>query len=385
MRIAVALVAILFIFTIFTVPGHAAGYEAGKIVRERGISTHGGLHFDGVNDYVKINLNNVINGNFTAIVYVNSLELFHTYNTYLSIQEEGKSSATIWMQYVNNKSYYATYNNSGVKYYFTVGNSINFGVNNFQVLRYDGSKLKGWYGTLTNEINFNYSYGNPNIVRIGAGYFNNEITDLFYSNIYFVALYNRSLTDAEISQVYDYLHNGTGSPVTNGSMLMLTPSGLNIENEKWNDESGHGNNGTIYGAMPIPAVPSNQSISISENTVHLSWSASRYAKYYNVYRAVKTRAGENYTLLASTTRTHYDDTIDAGLNYTYYITAVNTGENNTTLESVHAIDLYAYIYSEGSGILSMGPDSPVLWIFVVAGAAALVMLSVEEKLGRRLK
>jgi len=69
------------------------------------------------------------------------------------------------------------------------------------------------------------------------------------ANVYFIALYNRALSDAEISQMYDYVMNGKGEMITDGLQLWLDGDSIDIANGIWRDKSGNGNDGTIYGAI----------------------------------------------------------------------------------------------------------------------------------------
>ena len=67
-------------------------------------------------------------------------------------------------------------------------------------------------------------------------------------DVYFLAVYNRPLDDAEISQIYDYVVNGEGEMITDGLVLWYDGDSIDTVNGIWRDKSGNGNDGTIYGA-----------------------------------------------------------------------------------------------------------------------------------------
>lgn len=65
--------------------------------------------------------------------------------------------------------------------------------------------------------------------------------------VLFVMLYSRALSDTEIQNLY----NDPNNPPLDGLKLWYAPDSVDV-NGVWRDKSGNGNDGTIYGATPIP-------------------------------------------------------------------------------------------------------------------------------------
>ena len=70
--------------------------------------------------------------------------------------------------------------------------------------------------------------------------------------IAFVRIYNRALSDSEITHNY-YFPN---DPVRDGLVLWLHWDSIDIENGIWYDKSGYDNHGTIYGATLVDIIKS---------------------------------------------------------------------------------------------------------------------------------
>lgn len=69
-----------------------------------------------------------------------------------------------------------------------------------------------------------------------------------YNGLVMVSLiYNRVLTAEEVQYNYKHPYN----PILNGCVLWLAHDTIDEANAKWYDKSGNGNDGTIYGAVPV--------------------------------------------------------------------------------------------------------------------------------------
>jgi len=81
------------------------------------------------------------------------------------------------------------------------------------------------------------------IARFGQGFY-------FSGEIAFILVYNKALSDTEISQIY----TDPDHPPKSGLVLWLHDTSIDIENNTWKDLSGNGNDATIYGATAVDVV-----------------------------------------------------------------------------------------------------------------------------------
>ena len=128
-------------------------------------------------------------------------------------------------------------------------------------------KLDTWYDVVYMVTPTGYTiYVNGN--QVGSGSYtedtpvfsdaNHEIAignsavtggEYFYGDIALVRTYNRALTQSEINQ--NFTNGFEATSITNGLVLELIHSTIDEVNSLWDDNSGNGNNGTIYGAKVI--------------------------------------------------------------------------------------------------------------------------------------
>ena len=114
----------------------------------------------------------------------------------------------------------------------------------------DESKAKLYVnGNLITSVDSNGFTPWERYTRIGANASFSTPARFFNGKVYSFAYYNRALSDAEISQMYDYVANGEGEMITDGLVLWYDGDSIDMANGIWRDKSGNGNDGTIYGAI----------------------------------------------------------------------------------------------------------------------------------------
>ena len=172
-----------------------------------------GLHFDGVDDYVASSFAPFQDGDsYTQIIFAkvenNSspywiplIEFKYNENT-ISIEPSGEAYAGIYTDYDNGKSYS-----------MSIADNV-FNQKNMYALVANNVNKKGYVylnAELKNSITFQ---GNTyNLTGRIAKIFQTQNTRFLQGNVYFVALYNRALSNAEIRELYYYLTKGIKSVV----------------------------------------------------------------------------------------------------------------------------------------------------------------------------
>lgn len=205
-----------------------------------------GLHFDGVDDYVDCGNDVSLQGIKTVIALFYAQPQSEYFATIVA--KAGWTGTTIqgWiMRYI------------GADFCFTAGDGTNAKTAKISDLAEGIHLATGVIDGSNNQIRLyidgelkdaNELYFLERDISLTLGYSAGlNTSDSYYKgNIYSVALYNRALSDAEISQMYDYVANGEGYLILDGLVLLLdfTEHGSNI----LYDKSGNNNHGMIYGA-----------------------------------------------------------------------------------------------------------------------------------------
>ena len=206
------------------------------------------LHFDGVDDYV--NCGNDASLNFTdAITIVAMIKVGGWVNNFPRLISKYESFSLHLIASTHEVDMFI-YQNGELKHVTT---EQSLSLNNVYLITsiYDSETgFKIYIDESKADLSgATYTRGaidtNTNDVLIGQ--YENSVR-FFKGDTYSVALYNRALSDAEISQIYDYVVNGKGEMITDGLVLWLDGDSIDIENGIWHDKSGNGNDGIIYGA-----------------------------------------------------------------------------------------------------------------------------------------
>jgi len=80
------------------------------------------------------------------------------------------------------------------------------------------------------------------------GVASNKISEFFSGDIYNVKIYNKALSQSEITTLYNNRNSTSPTTVTSGLVLDLNGIDGNATKTTWKDQSGNGNDGTVYGA-----------------------------------------------------------------------------------------------------------------------------------------
>ncbi|GIW65695.1 MAG: hypothetical protein KatS3mg094_214 [Candidatus Parcubacteria bacterium] len=117
-----------------------------------------------------------------------------------------------------------------------------------------------------------------------------------------------------------------------------------------------------------PTPPVDLSISTGSLSIVLEWQLPQYnggenIQYYKIYRSTSTNEINNFILIAATTATSYtDNSVSEGINYCYYVTALNSiGESDKSLVKCQA--LFSGVLSTISPNLSYTSDSGIQLIW----------------------
>ncbi len=197
--------------------------------------------FDGVNDLIVVSDNSILDltGNFTISTWLNP-DMLGTVNMILSKHDIGLSTSGgtytmgLWLVSTNNSlvNFQATPNFNPATYP-NVNGSVS--VNNWMhfCITYDDSyQILSYFldGALISAININFDIqNNSQPLRIGANNLNNTMVDLFSGILDDIAIYNRALTQEEITALYTGTssnNNGGGGGGTVGTPAASVPAGI---------------------------------------------------------------------------------------------------------------------------------------------------------------
>ena len=93
------------------------------------------------------------------------------------------------------------------------------------------------------------SIDNGRTIKIGTA--DNSVKNRYLrGRIWFIAMWERSLSDDEIKQVYDYVMKGTANMVEDGLIFWYEGDSFNEAEGKWYDKSGNGNDGSVTEGNP---------------------------------------------------------------------------------------------------------------------------------------
>jgi len=325
------------------------------------------LHFDGVDDYVRVPPFLQDGDSFSIILFsrFGSVDRWRTmagfYYDLNAISYRGDISPRIMFVTVTD------YNNE--THYEIASPYIKTQTNYFTAMSVDNvnKKMTAFLNdTKLDEITFQgstikLSNKDLNIYRV-------ETEDRYLSgDVYFLAVYNRALSDAEISQIYNYVMSGEGEMITDGLVLWLDGDSIDIENGIWHDKSGNGNDGIIYGATyqsifdeltasDIPWGSVNSSIlPISDNVYDLGSSSNRWKDGYfsgTVYASTFSGNIDWSNITGKPTPYSYDIssssyTVDAGAETTL-LSKSGEGFVNILYQGDGSADLSIRVYVDGS-------------------------------------
>ena len=219
----------------------------------------GSLSYDGTNDSIVISRNNILSGtqNFTieAFVYpiaTNADHIFGNYNT------GNTSGVELYLQSEKVSLWY--------------GNAITTSISNIQKYKWhhicatrNGNSTNIYInGSLDNTGTNSGSIGTNSFYTIGNGYDYN--TEAFLGNISQVKIYNRALTQQEISQNYNATKKrfvNALPPVRNGLVMELDAgqrSSYPGTGNTWYDLSGNSLNGTLTNGPTFAGLGASSSI-----------------------------------------------------------------------------------------------------------------------------
>ena len=204
----------------------------------------GGLSFDGVDDYVvmssPLSITNAITK--TAWVYINPFDR----NRYETIVDLGTPPSSIYLETnLHLRFMFGAYVGSGGNAFSGQANEISYTIPSagwyFLAQVVTPSLMEGYVnGKNVGSKSGTYDLAKANVVpKIGGNY-----RDFFLGLIGEVRIYNRALSQTEISDIYQ---NGTF--IKDGLVLYFDMS--EYDGSTLYDKSGYGNNGTIYGARCV--------------------------------------------------------------------------------------------------------------------------------------
>jgi len=207
------------------------------------------LHFRGVSDYVIRSDSNdaLVSDTMTIITHVKD----YPWEGACPILTKSASANfySFWLGYISFSSKrlsFAVRDEDKNSYEIILGILDNF--SGMLAAVADGQYLKGY---INDKLVAQGSYSgtilkNGYDFKIAMGY---NIDYVATADVYFVALYNRALSDTEISQMYDYVVNGEGEMITDGLVLWYDGDSIDPVNGIWRDKSGNNNDGIIHGAI----------------------------------------------------------------------------------------------------------------------------------------
>lgn len=205
------------------------------------------VSLDGVDDYVEANA--PTNGYQTVSVIYRTTDISVPNSAILY-----QSQHFTWFKQATNDWQVYFYNpDDGLGYRFRGIYPASEGGWHHDVLVFDRSTKQLFLyrdGELIATKNYDYTVSWTPTSTLWIG----KYADYFSGGIALVQLYTRMLSAEEVQQLYQDPMN----PPT-GLVLWYAPDSVDVANGLWRDKSGNGNDGTIFGAMPIQLRPLSES------------------------------------------------------------------------------------------------------------------------------